>query len=336
MLTDNAQLLDVALHEGDTATVHGVARFLLAVLRRDGGAFGAAQDSESWIDGVRSEGGYYLRPVPERTGLEPPAVDGKVITGWNGLAVGALARAGAALGEEHWIAAAEAAAADVLRMNRDADGALVRASLDGVPSSAVATDADRALLAEGLFALAAATGDVHWAMPARHILDEALAGGAGDDPLLLAQGIAASPDQTDGDLPSDAAAVASAALAAWRLGAGDGYRSAAADVVQGLAARALAQPFAHGTLLRVAADLAAAPRQLVVVTADRGGALAAAVRGADADVIAVVSPTQARAFADAGFELFEGKDAAPEHAFDCRAFVCRLPVDDPAAVTLSR
>ncbi|OIJ29356.1 thioredoxin domain-containing protein [Microbacterium sp. LCT-H2] len=336
MLTDNAQLLEVALDAGDEETARGIARFLLGTLRRKGGGFGAAQDSESWIDGARSEGGYYLRPVAERAALEPPAVDGKVITGWNGLAIAALARAGAALGEDAWIADAADAAAAVLGTNRGADGALVRASLDGRPSAAVATAADLALLADGLFALAAATGDVPPAVTGRDLLDGVLDGAAGEDPLLRTQGIAASPDHTDGDLPSDTAAVAQAALSAWRLGAGDRYRAAAAERVQALASRALAQPFAHGSLLRVAAGLATAPRQLVVVTEDPGGVLAAAARGADADVVAVVTPAQAAAFAAAGFELFEGKEATAERAYDCRAFVCRLPVSDPAAVSRAR
>ena len=336
MLTDNAQLLDVARDAGDERIVRGIASFLIDVLRRDGGGFGAAQDSESTIDGVRNEGGYYLRPLAERAGLEPPAVDGKVITGWNGLAIGALARAGAALGEQSWIDAAASAADEVLRTNRDADGALVRASLDGRASAASATAADLGLLADGLFALALASGETTWAIAARSILDGALDGTVGDDPLLSAQGIAASPDQTDGDLPSDAAAVAGAALTAWWLGAGERYREAAVTTVSALAARSLEQPFAHGTLLRVAAGLAVPPRQLVVVTGARDSALAVVARGADAEVVAVVTTEQARAFADAGFDLFEGKDASAERAYDCRAFVCRLPVSDPAEVSLTR
>ncbi|MGN7947579.1 thioredoxin domain-containing protein [Microbacterium sp. 22215] len=335
MLTDNAQLLVVALDAGEEATARGVADFLLNTLRREGGGFGAAQDSESWIDGQRSEGGYYLRPVPERAGLEPPAVDGKVITGWNGLAVAALARAGAALGESSWVQAAVDAAAFVLRVNRDSTGALVRTSLDGIASGAVATAADVALLADGLFALAVATGEAAWAVEARALLDTAIEGLDGD-PLLAAHGIAASPDQTDGDLPSDAAAVAAASLTAWRLGAGDRYREAAAERVRQHAAQAVSQPFAHGSLLRVAAGLVDAPRQLVVVTQTPDGALASAARAADADVIAIVTPAQAGAFAEAGFELFEGKSDAGELAFDCRSFVCRLPASDPAELPLSR
>lgn len=344
MLTDNAQLLAVALDDGDTHTARGIAEFLCVVLQRAGGGFGAAQDSESWIDGRRDEGGYYLRPLSERTDLEPPSVDGKIITGWNGLAIGALARAGATLGEQPWIEAAAAAADTVLRVNRAADGALVRASLDGVASDAVATGADLALFADGLFALALASGEASWASIARDVLDQARSGGR-SDPVLAAQGIAVSPDQTDGDLPSTAAAVASAALTAWWLGAGEEYREAAADIVRQHTARAVDQPFAHGSLLRVAAGLVDPPRQIVVVTAQPDGGLAGAALDADADVVAVVTADQARAFAEAGFALFAGKGDAPTGddgpgeaglAYDCRAFVCRLPVGDPHALTAAR
>nr|WP_164234487.1 DUF255 domain-containing protein [Microbacterium hydrocarbonoxydans] len=336
MLTDNAQLLEVAVDAGEDAVARGIAGFLLTTLRTTGGGFGAAQDSESWIDGERSEGGYYRRPLAARAELEPPAVDGKVITGWNGLAVSALARAGAALGEPAWIDAAAKAAARVLATNREADGRLARASLDGEASSAVATAGDHALLAGGLFALAAATGDASWAERGRMLLDAALAG-VGGDPQLAALGIPPAPDHTDGDLPSDDAAVAQAALTAWRLGAGDRYREAAAAAAERLAARALEQPFAHGSILRVAAGLAEPPRQLVVVTESPDGELARAARRADADVVAVLTPAQARAFAAAGFELFEAKgDVDGERAYDCRAFVCRLPVSDPAGVSAAR
>ena len=336
MLTDNAQLLDVALRAGDEATARGIADFLLDVLRCDGGGFGAAQDSESLIDGARSEGGYYLRSVPERAGLEPPAVDGKVITAWNGLVIAALARAGAALGEESWVAAAAEAANFVLRVNRSPEGRLVRSSLDGQASAAVATLADLGLLADGLFALAVATGDVTWAAEGRGILDDLIASGAEADPVLAAHGVVAAPDQTDGDLPSGASALAVAALTAWRLGAGESYRATADEQVRVHAASALQHPFGHGSLLGVAAGLAEPPRQVVVVTEDRVSALAAASRRLDADVVAVVSPAQAQAFEDAGFELFAGKSAAAELAYDCRAFVCRLPVAAASELTRRR
>jgi uncharacterized protein YyaL (SSP411 family) len=167
MLTDNAQLLDVALDAGDADTARGVAGFLLDVLQQPGGGFGAAQDSESWIDGARSEGGYYGRDAAARAVLEPPAVDEKVVTGWNGLAIGALAHAGARLGEPRWIEAARWAADAVLEINVAPDGRLVRASLHEIPSRAAATLADYGQLAGGLVRLAAATGDAAYAVRAR-------------------------------------------------------------------------------------------------------------------------------------------------------------------------
>lgn len=336
MLTDNAQLLDVARRAGDESTARGIASFLIGVLRQDGGGFRAAQDSESIIDGERNEGGYYRLPAEERTGLQPPAVDGKVITGWNGLAIGALARAGAAWRERAWVAAAADAARYVGEVNRAPDGKRVRASLGGTASAAVATLADLALLADGLLALAVATGEADWAVEARDILDELLESGASPDPVLAAHGITPAPDQTDGDLPSGAAALAGAALSAWRLGAGERYRAAAEELVRAYAATALPHPFGHGSLLSVAAGLAESPRQVVVVTDTVDGPLASASRQVDADVVAIVSPAQAKAFEDSGFELFAGRAQGVDLAYDCRAFVCRLPVSDPADLPLAR
>lgn len=338
MLTDNAQLLDVALDAGDTETARGIAGFLLDVLQQPGGGFGAAQDSESWIDGARSEGGYYARDAADRAVLEPPAIDGKVVTGWNGLAIGALARAGARLGDERWIEAARWAADAVLETNVAADGRLVRASLDEIRSRASATLADYGQLASGLAALAAATGEVAYAVRARELVAACVVPGelpavpGGGDPVLAAQGVGAPDASSDGDEPSGPAAIAEAALALWCLGGGDEWHAVAEEIVAAHARAALEQPFARGALLRVAAALATAPRQMVVVTEDPLGLLATAARGIPSDVLAIVTPAQADAFAAAGFSLFEGKTAigGAATAYDCRDFACRLPVTDPA------
>ena len=342
MLTDNAQLLDGALDAQPprTAVARGVAAFLTDVLQQPGGGFGAAQDSESWIDGARSEGGYYARDAAARAALDPPAVDGKVVTGWNGLAIGALARAGARLGDDRWIEAARWAADAVLEANVDADGRLLRASLDEIPSRAHATLADHGQFAAGLLALAAATGEPAYAVRARELVDACLAPEGvvrvpgGGDPVLTEQGIAAPDAASDADEPSGAASIAEAATALWVLGAGDEYRAVAERLVAAHVTQALAQPLAHGALLRVAAALAAPPRQVVVVTTDASAGLATAARGIRADVVIVVTPEQSVAWADAGFELLAGKelrDGLPT-AYDCRDFACLLPVTDPAGL----
>ncbi len=332
MLTDNAQLLDVAVDTGHEDIARGIAGFLMGVLRRAGGAFGSAQDSESWIDGVRDEGGYYRRDAAGRSGLEPPAVDGKVLTGWNGLAIGALARAGTRLREQEWVDAAAAAAAHVLEVNRAAAGELLRSSLDGEAATAVATSADIGLLADGLFALALATGDVSWAVQAREVLHST----AIEDPVLADQRIVPAANDGDGDLPSGPSALASAHLTAWRMGAGEAHRAHAEELVAGVVGRALQHPIAYGAVLRVAAGLAQPPRQVVAVVSSRSGELADAARRSEADVVAVVTPVQARAFADAGFELFEGKDVADGVAYDCRDFVCKLPTREAGELVTAR
>jgi uncharacterized protein YyaL (SSP411 family) len=338
MLTDNAQLLDVAIDAGDEPTARGIAAFLIDVLQQPGGGFGAAQDSESWIDGARSEGGYYARDAASRTDLEAPAVDGKIVTGWNGLAIGALARAGARLDEQSLVEAARWAADAVIGTNVRTDGLLVRASLDEIPSTAAATLADYGQLASGLAALAVATGEVAYAERARNLVvacvdeDGQVRTPGGGDPVLVAQGIQTPDAASDGDEPSGQAALAEAAVSLWMLGAGDDLRRLAESIVSAQATTALAQPLAHGSLLRVAALLARPPRQLVVVGDDRSAPLPSVARTLPADVLAILTAQQSVRFADAGFTLFADKSprGGLPTAYDCHDFACRLPVTDPA------
>ncbi|WP_460774915.1 thioredoxin domain-containing protein [Microbacterium sp. GXF7504] len=335
MLTDNAGLLALAVELGDLEVARGVVSFLAEVMERPGGGLAAAQDSESWIDGERSEGGYYARDDEERARLERPSVDGKVVTGWNGLAVAALARYAAVTGDESALGIARRAVDAVLGANVGPDGVLRRASLDEVTSRAVATAADHGALAEGLVALACATGEVAYAERARELVDRA--GTATGDPALDALGVPPGED-SDGDHPGGPASVAAAALRLWWMGAGDAYRERAEALVAAHAARALADPAAHGAILRVAAELAVPPRQVVVVAEAGETAMRAAAREVDADLVAVVSSLQARAFSAAGFTLFDGRDVQDGRAtaYDCRGFVCRLPVVDPGALASAR
>ncbi|WP_100811558.1 MULTISPECIES: thioredoxin domain-containing protein [unclassified Microbacterium] len=346
MLTDNAQLLDAAVRAGDEPVAAGIASFLIEVLQQASGGFGAAQDSESVIGGRRSEGGYYAQDAAGRAVLSPPAVDGKVVTGWNGLAIGALARAGARLGRPAWIEAAARAAEDVLQNNLRPDGTLVRASLDEIPSRAPAVLADYGQLASGLVALSIAAAEPAFAVAARTLVDLCVESGVdsgdgpatgtlrapgGGDTVLGAQGFAAAAGESDGDEPSGHAAIAGACLDLWLLGAGEEYRARASVVVASRAAEALARPLGYGALLAVAVGLAAAPRQVVVVADDADDPLARAARVANADIVAVVPPHRAAQFAGAGFSLFEAKTLSGGRAtaYDCRAFVCRLPTTDP-------
>lgn len=333
MLTDNAGLIEIALDAGEHRLAIGTADFLLDVMQRPQGGFAAAQDSESWIDGVRDEGGYYALDAAGRARLLPPEIDAKLVTGWNGLAIRALARLALRTGGERFLRGATDAAQAVLRDNIARDGTLVRASLDGVRSSSLAGTEDYGLFADGLLTLAAVSGDLELALRARQLIDAALDGVPGDA-VLAAQGLQAPAAESDTDIASGSAALAAASVRLWMWGAGENYRSAAERLLAPGLAEALRNPIAHGALLGVAAALAEPPRQLVIIApaANDQDAMIDAARAVPADITIIMSESAARVLADRGFELFEGRIA--QHgsvtAYQCDAFVCALPITDPA------
>jgi len=328
MLSDNAQLLALAARLGRREVAEGIAGFLLDTLRLPAGTFASAQDSESELHGERSEGGWYRLDAAERGRHPAPALDRKVLAGLDGLAIGALATAGQRFDRPDWIAAA-VAAADALPV-RD-DGRLVRSSLDGRASDAVATLEDYGGVAGGLLRLALATGDVRHAVRARELIRVARDGAPdGADPVLAAQGLALAPDLADGAVPSGPALLADAALLLAVLTGEDAARALAERTIAPALAESGGRASAYGAALEVASRLARPARQLVVV-GDPASPLADVARTAGADAIALVTADQAAAFAAAGFELFAARTAiggAPT-AYWCEQFVCRLPTTAP-------
>ncbi|WP_104127423.1 thioredoxin domain-containing protein [Cryobacterium sp. Y57] len=221
MLYDNAQLLGLytrawMLTGGAWArhVAEGVAGFLTDVMQLPSGGFASAQDSESTVDGVRVEGGYYALAASDRERQIPPALDEKVLTGWNGLAIQALARAGFVFDRPDLISAARRAADSLHEQHERADGTLVRASVadvgaarvnarratrddiaaaataaaDGIAADAAAADRalsgrtsaakatleDYGMYSRGLLELALVTGDVTYASRARRLLDSTI------------------------------------------------------------------------------------------------------------------------------------------------------------------
>lgn len=369
MLYDNALLLDdytVAWKrdpghaEWAREAAEGIARFLTEVLQLPGGGFASAQDSESVIDGERVEGRYYLMDAADRAAVSAPALDRKVLTGWNGLAIGALARAAFAFGRADWLVPARRAA-EVLSP-QDPSGGLVHASEGSRVSDATATLEDYGAFADGLLALSAATGEPAFAITARGLIDRLLAAGAetgaregraertaaedapgshrarfpfavpgGGDPVLAARGLGAGLDTTDGATPSGPALAARASYTLYLLSGDRRYREAAETVVRRLSGSALQHPMAYGWTLALARDLTAGPSQLVVVSPDDAVAPAEGIlelaRRADVQVAAAATDAQAAEFENAGFELFSARRArhGAAAAYVCFDFVCSLP-----------
>ena len=356
MLYDNALLLELYSRVGRGEIASGIANFLLGVLRVPSGAFASAQDSESTVNGERVEGGYYALDAAARASQTPPALDEKVLTGWNGLAIGALASAGSRLGHPEWVDAA-VRAADVVGF-----GDVVRVRIGDRVSTARPTLEDYGMLANGLLDVALATGEARFASRALELVTAALVDGGfavpgGADPVLTARGLALDVDPSEGAYPSGLSAVARAAARLELLTGDRALRNAAVAAMELVAPLALPRPISFGAALGVMSLLAAPERQLVVVTADeaaagrdaaRGhaaGEAAAGSTGAGVDLatiarawhggtVAVVTLQQAAAFVAAGFALFEARTLQRGHptAYLCENFVCRLPITDPAAL----
>jgi uncharacterized protein YyaL (SSP411 family) len=339
MLYDNAQLLRAYAEIGDEETAAGIVSFLERVLRRPSGAFGSAQDSESFVNGERTEGGYYALDAAARAEQPPPSVDGKVLTGWNGLAIGALATAARRLGRPEWTRLAREAADAVLGSARSGR-ALLRATLDGRASTAAATLEDYGMLARGLLELALASGEVSYAEAARELVDacrEAAARGqvfsapGGPDSTLARRGLALPSDSGEGAYPSGTSELAVAAMLLHELTGEDAYRAAAEHALAPLAPVAVSRPISLGATLEALARLRSTGTALIVVGPE-APELAAVARSAGLDVTVAVTDEQAAAFAAAGFELFAERAARGGRAtaYLCEGFVCRLPVQEAA------
>ena len=231
-----------------------------------------------------------------------PGRDGKVVAGWNGLAIGALAEAGRILERPEWVAAAEAAAEHVVGLHLlglDDPASpleLRRVSLDGQVGTAAGVLEDYALLADGLLHLFSATGSTRWYDVAGQLLDVVLdrfaeptpgsaddaAGGAGesdgavagpltffDTPASAAEGevplVVRPADPGDNASPSGRSAAAGALLRYAALSGSHRHRVAAESALAVYPALAARAPRFAGHALAVAEALADGPREVAIV-----------------------------------------------------------------------
>ena len=197
-----------------------------------------------------------------------------MVAGWNGLAVAALADAGAVLARPELVDAAERIADYLERVHwrpaADGPGRLMRVSHDGVARGIGGLLEDYALCAEGLFALYAVTGHTRWYGLAEAILDAACGRFAADGGLRDAAGESAQVTAAQGGrdglelfdsaTPSGAAALAGALLTHSALSGSSEHRTLAANILAlllpPLAVRA---PRAAGWLLATAQAALAGP-----------------------------------------------------------------------------
>ncbi|MFF0817394.1 thioredoxin domain-containing protein [Rhodococcus sp. NPDC003318] len=261
-----------------------------------------------------------------------PARDDKVVTAWNGLAVTALAEAGAGLGRADWVEAAAACARELLALHV-VDGRLRRASLGGVVGASAAVLDDHGALATGLLTLHQVTGDIEWLTRAQETIDLALdhfadpdEPGCWFDTADDAETLIARPrDPFDGATPAGASTMAEALLLASALSQPDRAaryaESAAATLDRGVPLLQKAARSA-GHWLAVAEAAIRGSVQVAVATDGGDSALVdTARRHAPGGVVVVGGrPDSAPLLADR--PRVDGHDAA----YVCRGFVCDRPV----------
>jgi uncharacterized protein len=269
-------------------------------------------------------GARLTRPQPER--------DDKVVTGWNGLAITALAEASVALDAPELADAAAACAAALVGLHL-VDGRLRRASLGGRVGESAAILEDHAMLATGLLTLYQLTTDDAWLATATDLLDIALAHfadrdrpGSWFDSADDAERLLLRPaDPVDGATPSGASSIAEALLTAAHLvGAGraDRYRQAAADTLQAHSVLLARAPRSAGHWLAVAEAAVRGPLQIAVACDPSASSLLAdAHRLAPGGSIVVGGEVGSS-------ELLVGRDrvAGADAAYVCRGRACDLPV----------
>ena len=284
------------------------------------------------------------RLLAARAERPQPACDDKVVTGWNGLAITALAEAGVALDEPGWVDAA-AGAAEFLLGTHLVDGRLRRTSRQGVVGTSAGVLEDYAALADGLLALYQATARARWLDAAVSVLDIALARfadesapGAFHDTADDAEALIRRPsDPADNASPAGASALAAALLTASALAGADRadrYRVAAEQAVARAGLLIERAPRFAGHWCTVAEALLAGPIQVAVVGVPgergfddlRAAAVAEAPGGA---VVLSGAPDAAPLLADR--PLLDGAAAA----YVCRGYVCDRPVDSVAELVLA-
>jgi hypothetical protein len=199
-----------------------------------------------------------------RARRERPLVDDKVLADWNGLAIGALARAGERLAEPRYTAAAARAASFVLERMADAGG-LLHAFRDGRARVPAFLD-DYAFLVEGLLELHGATGEGRWLAEALRLADEQerrlgdpQGGGffaAGEDGSLL---VRARPAFDGAVASGNGVAVLNDLELARRTGEAR-FRERAEAAISAFADGMARAPLAHVTLVRALSRYLAAPR----------------------------------------------------------------------------
>lgn len=215
-----------------------------------------------------------------RAKRERPFLDTKILTGWNGLTIAGLAKAGMALNDDKPIRDAAKAADFILENLRDKDGQLLRVYFKEADQEATVKGPafleDYAYLGHGLLNLFEATRNPKWLNEARAVTDQMIErfrdqerGGfyttAHDSEKLFARGM----DSSDGAVPSGNGTAARNLVRLAKATGDPKYQQAAEKVVRHFTATLRTNPGSAPLLTDALGTLLQQPGGLAEETPDK-------------------------------------------------------------------
>lgn len=276
-----------------------------------------------------------------------PHLDDKILTSWNGLAIGALARCAAVLGEPAHLGLAQRAARFIRDHLFDATTGLLRRSFREGPAEIHGFASDYAYLISGLLDLYASDFDLAWLTWARQLQDtldlhfwDQDRGGyfstADSDPTILLR----LKEDYDGAEPAPTSV---AAVNLWRMGRlfhNDTMLEHGLHAVRAFSARLEAQPFGMPLLLTAAAWLDMPPAHLIIHSPSRNHeALPALLAEACAFylphmTVLLIADDETRAYFAQRHSIIAHlpEKVTEPTAYVCENYVCQLPVTRPEAL----
>ncbi|HEX6700771.1 MAG TPA: thioredoxin domain-containing protein [Gaiellaceae bacterium] len=364
MLYDNALLAPVYLHgwlvTGDERyrrVAEETLEYMLRELRLEHGGFASAQDADTegvegltftWteVEGAPAE---LLQPFEDGRGilrgelsselrrhlfeqreLRPkPLRDDKAIASWNGLALAALAEAGRRLDRADLVAAAVELGEFLLGPLSAPDGRLHRTHRDGVSKGTGYLD-DYADVANGLYELHVATGDLRWleeslrlARLAVELFADEERGGFFLTPADGEELVARTKSFDDHPTPSGNSMLAYVLLRLARIYGDDELERLGVSVLRLVAPAAGRVPSAFGHAL-CALDLhLSPPREVAIVGPPDAPVARAALSPFDPNAVVAFGPSDDVPLLH-GKALVDGQPAV----YVCERFACQAPVTD--------
>lgn len=272
-----------------------------------------------------------------------PHLDDKILTSWNGLMIGAFARAGQALGEAQYLHCAERAAACVLEKLHDKKrGVLLRRYRDGEAKGEAHLE-DYVFLVAGLTDLYETSFEIVWlerAVELTHTMlrlfrDENRGGffdTSGSDPSILVR----TKETYDGAEPSGNSVAVSNLLRLSQMTGKPEWKEMAESALQCFSPIITMQPSVLPLMVTALQALHHSMEQIVIAGEKEDQRTQELVRVVHSRflpgrVLMVIHPERPLALLapfTREFTMLEGKPTA----YVCENFVCQLPVNDPDAL----